>query len=116
MKDEDLDRLLAGTPLPDPGPAFTWKVMAQVRREAAAPPPIPFPWRRLLLGLGLCVALLVAGIAALPPSSGPAGPVAAVPKALLEASWLRPVLLATAVLFVTWLSLRVTAIFSGARA
>ena len=50
MKDEDLDRLLAGAPLPDPGPAFTWAVMAQVRREAAAPPPLAFPWRRLARG------------------------------------------------------------------
>ncbi|MCU0231812.1 MAG: hypothetical protein MUC67_10615 [Acidobacteria bacterium] len=116
MKDEELDRLLAGTPLPDPGPAFTWAVMAQVRREAAVPPPIPFPWRRLAVGLSLCIVLVVAGIAALAPAAGAEVPATAVPLSLLGAAWARPALLATAVLFVTWLSLRVTAIFSGARA
>ncbi len=115
MKDEDLDRLLSGTPLPDPGPAFTWKVMAQVRREAAAPPPIPFPWPRLAVGLGLAAALLLAGLAALPPAPGPAVPSMAVPGTLRDAAWLSPALLSTVVLLASWLSLRVTAIFSGAR-
>jgi hypothetical protein len=43
--------------------------MDAVRREAAAPPPIPFPWKRALLGLvvgGLVLVFtLVAGIAAM---------------------------------------------------
>jgi hypothetical protein len=116
MKDEELDRLLAGTPLPDPGPAFTWAVMAQVRRQAAAPPPIPFPWRRLAVGLSLCSVLVAAGFAALAPAAGADVPAGAVPLSLLDAAWLRPVLLAASMLFVTWLSLRVTAVFSGARA
>ena len=116
MKDEELDRLLAGTPLPDPGPAFTWAVMAQVRREAAAPPPIPFPWRLLALGLSICGATAVAALAVLAPAAPPDVPATAVPVALLEAAWLRHAALATAVLFASWLSLRVTAIFSGARA
>lgn len=116
MKDQDLDRLLSDTPRLDPGPAFTWKVMAQVRREAAAPPPIPFPWARLALGLGLVVALLVVGLAALPPAAGPIAPAAGVLDALRDAAWLRPALLAAAALFVSWLCLRASAIFSGARA
>jgi len=116
MRDDELDRLLAGTPLPDPGPAFTWAVMAQVRREAAAPSPIPFPWRRLALGLSLSAVLVVFGIVALAPAAGFDNPAGAVPRSLLEAAWLRPALLTTAVLFASWLSLRVTAIFSGSRA
>lgn len=115
MKDEDLDRLLSGSPLPDPGPAFTRKVMAEVRREAAALPPIPFPWPRLAIGLGLAVALLVANLVVMPPAHGPAVAPAAIPGALGDAGWLRPALLASVALFVSWLGLRVTAIFSGAR-
>ena len=115
MRDDELDRLLAGTPLPDPGPAFTWAVMAQVRREAAAPPPIPFPWRRLAVGLALCGALvLVAFLAFVPPATPLVPDLSAPPR--LGAAGLRPALLAAAILFASWLSLRVTAIFSGSRA
>jgi hypothetical protein len=52
-----------------PSSGFTVSVMDAVRREAAAPPPIPFPWKRALPGLvvaGLALALiLVRGVAAI---------------------------------------------------
>jgi hypothetical protein len=51
-----------------PSSGFTVSVMDAVRREAAAPPPIPFPWKRALPGLvvgAFAIALvLVAGIMA----------------------------------------------------
>ena len=34
--------------------------MEAVRKEAAAPPPIPFPWKRALPGLVLCALALTA--------------------------------------------------------
>jgi hypothetical protein len=52
-----------------PSSGFTVSVMDAVRREAAVPPPIPFPWKRALPGLvvaGLALALIVvAGVAAI---------------------------------------------------
>jgi len=52
-----------------PSSGFAVSVMDAVRREAAAPPPIPFPWKRALPGLvvaGLALALiLVRGVAAI---------------------------------------------------
>lgn len=52
-----------------PSSGFAVSVMDAVRREAAAPPPIPFPWKRALPGLavgGLALALvLVAGVVAI---------------------------------------------------
>jgi hypothetical protein len=115
MRDDELDRLLAGTPLPDPGPAFTRAVMERVRREAAAPEPIPFPWWRLAVGLALCGALVVVAFLAFVPSAVPLVPDLSAPPRL-DAAGLRPALFAAATLFASWLSLRVTAIFSGARA
>jgi hypothetical protein len=52
-----------------PSSGFTVSVMDAVRREAAAPPPIPFPWKRALPGLvvaGLALVLiLIRGVAAI---------------------------------------------------
>jgi hypothetical protein len=52
-----------------PSSGFAVSVMDAVRREAAAPPPIPFPWKRALPGLvvGVLVlaVVLVAGVAAI---------------------------------------------------
>ena len=44
-----------------PAPEFAARVMAAVRREAATPPPLPFPWRRLALGLAACALWLLLG-------------------------------------------------------
>jgi hypothetical protein len=44
-----------------PSSGFAISVMDAVRREAAAPPPIPFPWKRALPGLvvgGFALALV----------------------------------------------------------
>jgi len=60
MDDTEMDRILS---MPDdilPSSGFAASVMEAVRREAAAPPPIPFPWKRALPFVGLAViALLV---------------------------------------------------------
>jgi len=41
-----------------PSSGFAVSVMDAVRREAAAPPPIPFPWKRALPGLVVGVLIL----------------------------------------------------------
>jgi hypothetical protein len=51
MTQDDLDRILSKEPEIIPSSGFAVSVMDAVRREAAAPPPIPFPWQRALPGL-----------------------------------------------------------------
>jgi hypothetical protein len=62
----NLDRILASEDELAPSSGFAASVMDRVRQEAAAPEPIPFPWRRALpgmivVGVGLvwCLVLLV---------------------------------------------------------
>jgi hypothetical protein len=55
--DAGLDRVLAGEEELVPSSGFLAAVMEQVREEAAAPPPIPFPWKRALPGF-----VVVAGV------------------------------------------------------
>jgi len=61
MTDERLDRILAGEETLIPSSGFTAAVMGRVREEAAAPAPIPFPWKRILPGIVLGGAGLVWG-------------------------------------------------------
>jgi hypothetical protein len=68
-ENDEIDRMLSREDEILPSSGFTLSVMDAVRREAAAPPPIPFPWKRALPGLvvlGMALALvLVAVVAAL---------------------------------------------------
>lgn len=65
MQQDELDRILASEIVPSAG--FVSGVMEAVRREAAAPPPIPFPWLRALPAL---LAGLVAIVIAIVKSGG----------------------------------------------
>jgi hypothetical protein len=60
MNDDELDRMLSAEQGIVPSANFARNVMARVRREAAAPPPIPFPWKRAVPGLVLCILSLAA--------------------------------------------------------
>jgi hypothetical protein len=60
MSDDELDRILSAEQGVVPSANFARNVMAKVRMEAAAPAPIPFPWKRALPGLVLCVLSLTA--------------------------------------------------------
>ncbi|HSS50049.1 MAG TPA: hypothetical protein VLX28_14020, partial [Thermoanaerobaculia bacterium] len=57
MIPDDLDRILASEEPLLPSSGFAASVMEQVRETAAAPPPLPFPWLRFLLGLAAVSAL-----------------------------------------------------------
>jgi len=55
MKSDEIDRALTREVEIIPSSGFVRSVMAAVRSEAAAPPPIPFPWKRALPGLLACL-------------------------------------------------------------
>ena len=56
-RDRELDRILSEIEIL-PSSGFTASVMEEVHREASAPPPIPFPWKRALPGITVAVAVL----------------------------------------------------------
>jgi len=58
MNDE-FDRIMSEEEIL-PSSGFAASVMEAVRREAAAPPPIPFPWKRALPGAVFAAATLIA--------------------------------------------------------
>lgn len=60
MKDPELDRILSTEQEIVPSENFARNVMEKVRMEASAPPPIPFPWKRALPGVILCVLAIAA--------------------------------------------------------
>ena len=78
MSDAEIDHTLSRRDEILPSSGFVASVMDAVRREAAAPPPIPFPWKRALpvlaLALAAVVAVVVAGIAAFTQFGGATGP------------------------------------------
>jgi hypothetical protein len=66
---DDLDRLLdehlsGASEQLEPSSGFVLSVMESVQAEAAAPPPIPFPWRRALPAfvLALCGMAMLVGL------------------------------------------------------
>lgn len=64
MKHDEIDRILSCEDEILPSSGFAVSVMDAVRREAAAPPPIPFPWKRAIPGLvaaGVVLVLVLAG-------------------------------------------------------
>ena len=77
---DDLDRLLdehlsGASEQLEPSSGFVLSVMESVQAEAAAPPPIPFPWRRALPAfvLALCGMAVLVGLVLRAAGSGAAG-------------------------------------------
>ena len=57
----EIDRILATEETLLPSSGFLASVMERVREEAAAPAPIPFPWKRALPGMVVAAGILGAG-------------------------------------------------------
>lgn len=53
MKSARIDRILAGEEEIVPSSGFVSAVMERVEREAAAPAPLAFPWKRAVPGIAL---------------------------------------------------------------
>jgi len=58
MKQDKLDSILADEQELVPSSGFLARVMEQVQEEAAAPAPIPFPWKRAIPGIVLAAGVL----------------------------------------------------------
>ena len=66
---DELDRILGSEEGLEPSSGLTRRVMEAVEQDRSTPPPIPFPWMRLLpalVGLGIVVASAVYLAADLP--------------------------------------------------
>ena len=59
---DELERILELEERIEPSSGLTDSVMRAVLEEAVAPPPLPFPWMRMVLGMGACVGLIVVGV------------------------------------------------------
>ena len=62
MRNDDVDKILSRNTDIIPSSGFADSVMHAVRSEAAAPPPLPFPWKRALPGFaaaGLVLAWVI---------------------------------------------------------
>ena len=59
---DDLDRMLSSDGDIVPSSGFANSVMDAVRREAATPPAIPFPWKRALPGVIVSVVAFMSAI------------------------------------------------------
>ncbi|HEY0553230.1 MAG TPA: hypothetical protein VGG20_03135 [Thermoanaerobaculia bacterium] len=118
MTPEDLDRILGSDERIVPSSGFAASVMERAREEAAAPPLLPFPWRRFVLGLLVTVALSgvcgwavarLNGIEAMRTAVG--GALAAFADPRLA----RPLAGAAAAIAGTYLLVRLTLGFAGSR-
>lgn len=77
MTPEEIDRVLASDAARvRASPRFAAAVMAAVRREAKAPPPLPFPWTRAAPGIAAGLVALVLTVSSLlsTPSAETAAP------------------------------------------
>jgi hypothetical protein len=75
QRDSKLDRILSESEIL-PSSGFSASVMEAVRREALAPPAIPFPWKQALPGiivagaiLGVLLVVSIVQLASSPPTS-----------------------------------------------
>jgi hypothetical protein len=59
VKQENLDSILGTEEELAPSSGFVSAVMERVREEAAAPKPIPFPWKRVMPGAVVAIGGLV---------------------------------------------------------
>ena len=111
MTNERIDEILGSEPELVPSSGFAASVMESIREEAAAPAPIPFPWKRAVPGFVIAGGVLGWGAVELVRFAGPAfvelkttqahvAVNAAMARPLEQAGW---VVAALAVSLLTWM-------------
>ena len=65
---DDLDRILSAEDTLEPSSGFTMGTMRAIQEASEEPPPLPFPWTRLIVGFSACAALTALGVASVPPT------------------------------------------------
>ncbi len=109
MEHQTIDEILAGEEVLVPSSGFLASVMERVEEEAAAPAPIPFPWKRAIPGMVIAAAVLGGAAVEFARMTGPAlrelrftAPQvsAAMVRPLEQAGW---VALALGVAVVSWM-------------
>ena len=90
MTDERIDAILGEEEELVPSSGFLASVMERVREEAAAPPPIPFPWKRAVPGFVVAVGVFVWGGVEMVRYAVPAMAQLKVPHMQIAASAARP--------------------------
>jgi hypothetical protein len=114
MTDQRIDKILGSEPQLVPSSGFAVSVMERIREEAAAPPPIPFPWKRAVPGFLIAGGVLGWGGVELVHFAGPAlvdlrrtqvpvAVTATMVQPLEQAGW---VVAALAVSLITWILAR----------
>lgn len=109
---DELDRILGESEGLESSSGFTRRVMEAVEQDRSAPPPIAFPWLRLLPAGLAAVGIVVAFASSI--GASPAPPV----SELALARWLDdplavPLGWAALSLLGTWVTLRVSMRFAG---
>ncbi len=118
MTPEDLDRILASEEALAPSAGFAASIMERAREAASAPPPLPFPWRRFVLGLLVTVALSGAlgwAVARLEGIEAMRTAVGGALAAFADPRLARPLAGAAAAIVGTYLLVRLTLGFAGSR-
>jgi hypothetical protein len=123
MKDTEMDRILSKQDEIVPSSGFTALVMEAVRREAEAPAPIPFPWKRALPGLllvGAAIVLVgivgVAAVVQLSHGSAVAQVPTIPPLSLSASSKGGPAIWTALALLMAFISVKISMRLAGARA
>ena len=88
MEHDELDGILRKQDEIQPSSGFAASVMEAVQRESAAPPPLPFPWKRalpvLLLAVFAVVVVVVLAVASIMLASREAATLWAPPSSLFD--------------------------------
>lgn len=119
MTSEKMDKILASEEELMPSSGFLSLVMERIHEEAAAPPPIPFPWKRAVPGMVLAAGVFGWGAYELIRHGIPAAGRIALSPPHVSAAFDRPleqvgwVVLALGVSWLSWLVSRMMAGRSG---
>jgi hypothetical protein len=110
MNTDDVDRILARDTEIVPSKLLVQHVMAAVRREAAIPPPIGFPWHRALPGIVGASVILVAAVWGLTVAAATPEFLTPIRVSATALTWLAPCAWSVVGCLVGWAAVRASAL------